>query len=99
MASRMPRPGPDRPLRIVLVRLGIAKVDEQAIAEILGNIPSKRWITSAQAPGRPAPPRASLRDRVRRARRGRVHQVTEHDRELAPFGVRGLRGELGVTSA
>jgi hypothetical protein len=27
--------------------LQIAKVDQQAIAEILGNMPCKRWMTSA----------------------------------------------------
>ena len=42
------QPGPHRPLRIILVGLRIAKVDQQSIAEILGNYPSKRWMTSAQ---------------------------------------------------
>ena len=42
------QPGPDRALRVILVRLGIAKVDEQAIAEIRAICPSKRAITFAQ---------------------------------------------------
>ena len=35
------QPGPHRPLRIVFMRQGIAKVDQQAIAEILGDMPLK----------------------------------------------------------
>ena len=35
------QPGPHRPLGVVFVRLGIAKVDQQAIAEILGDVAVK----------------------------------------------------------
>jgi hypothetical protein len=35
------QPGADRPLRIVLVSLGIAKVDQEAIAQVLGDMPLK----------------------------------------------------------
>jgi hypothetical protein len=34
-----PQPGPHRPLRIIFVRLGVAEVDEQAITEVLGDMP------------------------------------------------------------
>ena len=36
-----PQPGPHRPLGVIFVRLGIAKVDQQAIAEILRDMPLK----------------------------------------------------------
>ena len=43
-----PEPGPHGPLGVIFVRQGIAEVDEQAIAEILRDMPSKRAITLAQ---------------------------------------------------
>src|SRR5947209_7839172 len=36
-----PAPGPHGPLGVVLVRQGVAEVDEQAITEILRNMPVK----------------------------------------------------------
>ena len=36
-----PQPGPHGPLGVVLVRQGVAEVDQQAIAEILGDMPVK----------------------------------------------------------
>ena len=48
MASTMPKPGPHGPLGIIFMSQGIAKVDEQTVAEILGDMPSKRAITAAQ---------------------------------------------------
>src|SRR5215468_4268368 len=32
-------PGPYRPLGVIFVRQGVAEVDEQAVAEVLGNMP------------------------------------------------------------
>ena len=34
-----PQPGPYRPMGVISVRQRVAKVDEQAIAKILGNMP------------------------------------------------------------
>ena len=36
-----PQPSPHRPLGVVLMRQGITKVDEQAVAEILRDLPLK----------------------------------------------------------
>ena len=36
-----------RPLRIIFMCLRKAEIDQQAIAKVLGDIPSKRWITPA----------------------------------------------------
>jgi hypothetical protein len=36
-----PQPGPPGPLGVILMRQGVAEVDEQAIAEILGDMPLK----------------------------------------------------------
>src|SRR5438034_3100755 len=82
------------------MRLGIAKIDQQAIAEILRNMPVKALDDLSTG-------------RVVRAHdlpvvfwikltgeHGRIHQVTEEDGELAPLGVggtrpRGRRGDCG----
>ena len=40
-ASTHPQPGPHGPLGVIFVRQGVAEVDEQAIAEILGDMPLK----------------------------------------------------------
>ena len=42
------QPGPHGPLGIVLMRQGVAEVDEQAVPEIPAICPSKRAITVAQ---------------------------------------------------
>jgi hypothetical protein len=44
-----PQAGAHRSLRVILMGLRIAEIDEQAIAKILGDSPSKRAITLAQA--------------------------------------------------
>ena len=36
-----PEPGPHGPLGVIFVRQGVAEVDEQAIAQILGDMPLK----------------------------------------------------------
>ena len=36
-----PQPGPHRPLGVIFVRPGVAEVHEQAIAEVLGDMPLK----------------------------------------------------------
>ena len=79
----------DRPPGVVLVRLGIAKVDQEPIPEVLRDIAVKALdyrgasllvcshhlapVFRIKAPGQT----------------GRVHQVTEQHGELTPFGVSG----------
>ena len=83
--------GPPGALGIVFVCLGIAKVHQQAVAQILRNIPVKaldhRGAGLLVVPHDVAPVfRIALPGEP-----GRVHQIAEHDRELAAFGVKGLR--------
>ena len=78
---------PAGPLGVVFVRLGIAKVHQQAIAQILRNIPVKaldhRGAGLLVGPHHVAPVfRVELPGQA-----GRVHQVAEQHRELAAFGL------------
>ena len=84
-----PQPGPHGPLGIIFVRQGIAEVDEQAIAEILRDMPLKAGdhLGAGLLIG---PHHLAEVFRVELAgERGRVHQVTEQHGELAPFRVWG----------
>jgi hypothetical protein len=68
---------------------GVPEVDQQAITEILGNIPLK---TGNHLGTRVliSPHHLAQLFRVELAgEHGRVHQVTEQHRELAPFRVSG----------
>jgi hypothetical protein len=82
-----PEPGPHRPRRIIFVRLGVSKVHQQTIAQILGNMPliagdhfgagllvSSHHLTQTFG--------VELT-----GERGRVHQVAEQHRELAALGL------------
>ena len=88
MASTMSSPA-YRPLGGVFVRLGIAKVDEQAIAQVLRHVAIEgldrryRGLLVGAHHG-PVVFRIKL---LREARR--VDQIAEHYRKLAAFGVRG----------
>jgi hypothetical protein len=86
-----PNPGPHRPLGIVLMGLGIAKVDQQPIAEILGNIPLKAGdhLGAGLLIG---PYHLAPIFRVKLAgERSRIHQVAEQHGELTAFGFRNTR--------
>jgi hypothetical protein len=99
-----PQPGPHRPLGVIFVRQGVAKVDEQPIAEILGDMP---LITGDDlgtgvliGPHHLAP----VFGVELTGEHGRVHQVTEQHGELAALGVWGTRfssmlGLLGLWDA
>ena len=81
-----PQPGPHRPLGVIFVGQGVAKVDEQAIAEVLGDMPLKAGdhLGTGVLIG---PHHLAQVFRVELAgERGRVHQVTEQHGELAAFG-------------
>ena len=87
MASTMPRPGAHGPLGVVFMGLGIAKVHQQAIAEILRNIPVKA-LDDRGAGLLVGPHHLAQVFRVELpGQAGRVHQVTEQHRELAAFGL------------
>ena len=65
MASTMPKPGAHGALGIIFMRLGIAKIDEQAIAEILRDMPLEALRSPwHRCPGRLGRPRAALRDQA-----------------------------------
>jgi hypothetical protein len=88
-----PEPGAHRPLGVIFVRHGVAEVDQQTIAEILRDIPVIAGDDSG-AGVLIGPHYLTQVFRVELARKhGRVHQVAEQHRELAAFGVRGLRCE------
>jgi hypothetical protein len=83
-----PKTSTDGALRVILVRLGIPKVDEQAIAQVLGNVPVKALddLRAGALVGAHDLPQV-FGIEVGGEGRG-AHQVTEQDRQLAPFGVR-----------
>ena len=86
------QPSPSSPLRVVFVRLGIAKVHQQAVAQILRDIPIKaldhRRTSLLIGPHHVAPVfRVELPGQA-----GRVHQVTKQHGELPTLGLRRPRG-------
>src|SRR6266581_2007098 len=76
-------------LRIVFMRLGIAKIDQQAVAEILGDMPVKALddLSTCGLVGAYYLPQI-FRIELAGEDRG-VYQVTEHDGELPAFSLRG----------
>ena len=90
MASTMPKPGPHGALRIVFMRLGIAKIDQQAIAEILGNMALKALddLSAGLLVGPHHLPQVFGIEPT--GERGRIYQITEQHRELAAFSRRWL---------
>ena len=86
-----PQPGPHGPLGIIFVGQGVAEVDEQAIAEILGDMPLKAGdhLGTGVLIG---PHHLAQLFRVElRREHGRVDQVTKQHGELAAFGLWGMR--------
>ena len=82
-----PKPGPHGALRIIFVRLGIAEVDEQAIAEILRNMAVKALDHLGTGVLIGAHDLAQVFGIELAGERGRVHQVTEQHGELTAFGL------------
>ena len=98
MASTHTQSGPYRPLGVILVRQGVAEVDEQAIAEILRDMPLKAG-DHLGAGGLIGPHHLAQLFRVELAgEHGRVYQVTKQHGELAPFGVQEVYGSGGGTA-
>ena len=89
-------PGADRPLGIILVRLGIAEIDEHAVAHILGDKTAKPADGVRDAAMVGADDLAQILGIEARGQRRRTNQVAEHHGQLAPLGLggaldRGLR--------
>ena len=85
-----------RPLRVVFMRLGPAKIHQQSVTEVLGNMPlvalddlGTGLLIGAQDSTKVFGVELARQD-------GGVGQVAKHYRQLAPFGVRlighGRRG-------
>src|SRR5262249_12450272 len=87
-SPKNPEASPYGSLGIVLMRLRKAKVDEQAITEILRNV-SVKTLDDLRARGMVgAHHRPQVLGIELTSEYGRVHQVAEEDGELAPLGVR-----------
>ena len=83
------QPGPHGPLGVIFVRLGVPEVDQEAIAEILGDMPLKAGdhLGAGLLIG---PHHLAQVFRIElTGEHGRVHQVTEQHGELAAFRLRG----------
>ena len=85
-------PGPDRPLGIVLVRLGPAEIGEHPVAHELGDValPAQHLARDRILVG--AQDLAHLLGIEPRREHGRADEVDEHDRELAALGLERRRG-------
>ena len=87
-----PQSSAHRPLGIIFMGQGVAEVDQQPIAQILGDIPliAGDYLSAALLIG---PHHLAPVFRVKlTGQHGGVHQVTEQHRELAAFGLWGMRG-------
>jgi len=81
------KPGPHRPLGIVLVGLGIAEIDQHSVAHVFGD--------KAGEPGDRVGDRAVIRaDHLAQilgveapGQRRRANQIAEHNRKLPPLGI------------
>ena len=90
-ASTMPSPLRTARWTVVFMGLGIAKVHQQAIAEVLGNVAVKA-LDDLGTGGLIGSDHGAEVFRIESTRQHRrVHQVTEQDGELAAFSVRGRR--------
>src|SRR5262249_47291579 len=87
-----PQPGPYRSLRVILMGPGIPEVDQEAIAEILGNSPLKA--TDHLGAGVLVGPdhRAQLLRVELAGERGRVDEITEQHGELTTLGLGRMMG-------
>ena len=82
-------------LRVIFMRLRIAKVDEQAIAQVLGHMPGKA-LDHGDAGGLVgADHLAEVFGIELPGQAGRIGQVAEQHRELAAFGLGDAGGNVG----
>src|SRR5215475_14386546 len=86
-----PQSGPHGALGIVFMGLRIAKVDEEPIAEVLGDM-SVKVLNDLSADSLVGPDDLSEVFGIElTGQSGRVHQVTKQHGELAAFGLTGCR--------
>ena len=89
--SDNPQPGAHGPPGVIFVRLGIAEIDQQAIAEMLGNV-AVEALDDLCAGGLIRPDHFPVVFGIELAGEADgIHQVAEHYRQLPPFGVGGAR--------
>jgi hypothetical protein len=87
-----PHPGTHRSLGIILMGIGVAEVDQQAITEVLRDMPLEAGDHfGAGVLIRPHHLAPFFRVELA-SEHGGVQQVTEQHRELAAFGFWGMRG-------
>jgi hypothetical protein len=79
-------------LGVVLVRLGIAKVDQQPISEVLRNMAVKALDHRGAGILVGAHQRTVVLRVEPPGQSGRLDQITEQHRQLAAFGLRSMRG-------
>ena len=87
--------GSHGPLRVIFMRQGVAKVDEQAIAEILGDMPLKTGDDLGAGVLIGTHHLAQVFRVELAGEHGRIHQVTEQHGELQTFRIRRRRGDWG----
>ena len=80
-------PGAGRALGVVLMRLGIAEIDQHAVAHILGDKTAKAADGVGDAAMVGADDLAQILGIEARRQRRRADQVAEHDRQLPPLGL------------
>jgi hypothetical protein len=85
-----PEPGPHGPLRVIFVCQRVAEVNQQAIAEVLGDMAFKAGNHLGAGVLIGAHDFPELFGVKLRRERGRADQVTKQHGELAPFSVRDL---------
>ena len=79
-------PGASRALGVVLMRLGIAEIDQHAVAHILGDKTAKAADGVGDAAMVGADDLAQILGIEARRQRRRTDQIAEHHRQLAPLG-------------
>jgi len=88
---RHPESGPHRPLGIILMGIGVAEIDEQAIAEILSNM-ALIALDDLGTRILVGPHHLASAFRVKLVGEpGRVHEVAKQHSELAEFGLKRTR--------
>ena len=88
-------PGARRALGVVLMRLGIAEINQHAVAHILGDKTAKAADGVGDAAMVGADDLAQILGIEARRQRRRTNQIAEHHRQLPPLSLRlGRRGRL-----
>jgi hypothetical protein len=89
------KPRPDRPLGIVLMRLGIAEIDQNAVAHIFGDKAGETADGIGDAAVVGADQLTQILRIIARRQRRRADQIAEHDGQLAPLGLARDHGSGG----